>query len=143
MSAAFWSVVAGILCATAFGSMVFFAGVVAPLVFTRLPEDVAGRFIRALFPWYYLVLGVVSGGAALAAGAAGQPGLAAGVAAVGLGFFYARQILMPRINALRDRELDGDAAAGARFRRDHRRSVLLNLGQMLALLLCLVSFLSR
>jgi hypothetical protein len=26
----------------------------APLVFTKLPADQAGRFIRAVFPFYYL-----------------------------------------------------------------------------------------
>ena len=45
---------------------------------------------------------------------------------------------MPRINTLRDRELAGDADAGARFQRAHRNSVLLNVVQMGMLLVVLV-----
>lgn len=41
-----------IAVATLFGSMAFFTGVIAPLVFTKLEAAVAGGFIRALFPWY-------------------------------------------------------------------------------------------
>ncbi len=137
------STLAGLLGATAFGSMVFFAAVVAPLVFTRLPEEVAGRFIREVFPWYYLALGLVTAAAALAAGFAAQPGLAVPFAAVAAGFVYARQILMPRINGLRDRELAGEAAAGPLFQRAHRQSVVLNLAQLLILLGILVRIMYR
>ncbi len=35
------------------GGMLFFGAVMAPLVFTHLPPDVAGPFIRNVFPWYY------------------------------------------------------------------------------------------
>ena len=40
------------------GGMLFFAAVFAPLVFLRLAPDVAGRFIRAVFPVYYLAMAV-------------------------------------------------------------------------------------
>src|SRR5210317_236709 len=47
------------------GIMLFFSFVVAPLTFKVLPPDNAGVFIRAIFPYYYLVnlliLGLVSG----------------------------------------------------------------------------------
>ncbi len=33
--------------------MLFFGVVMAPLVFVKLPPDVAGPFIRAAFPFYY------------------------------------------------------------------------------------------
>jgi hypothetical protein len=35
------------------GGMLFFGVVMAPLVFVKLPPDVAGPFIRAAFPFYY------------------------------------------------------------------------------------------
>ena len=114
-----------------FGGMAAFSFLFAPLVFAKLPGEVAARFIRAVFPWYYLfVLGV----AALAAGllAAEAPGVAvamAGVAAAGL---LARQVLMPAINRLRDRQLAGEAAAGRWFARLHQGSVLINLAQLAA-----------
>jgi hypothetical protein len=39
--------------AALFGGMVFFGAILAPLVFIKLQEPVAGDFIRATFPWYY------------------------------------------------------------------------------------------
>src|SRR3712207_9481047 len=36
------------------GGMGFFAAVLAPLIFTALPADAAGRFVRRVFPAYYL-----------------------------------------------------------------------------------------
>ncbi len=35
------------------GGMVFFGAIVAPLLFTKLPPEVLGAFIRAVFPRYY------------------------------------------------------------------------------------------
>jgi len=113
------------------GGMVMFAGVAAPTVFRTLDEAAAGRLIRALFPPYYALCGALAGAAALAA-APTQPWLALVMALVAAGFVLARHGLMPRINALRDAHLDGDAAAGARFRRLHRVSVVLNAGQAVA-----------
>ena len=41
-------------------------------------------------------------------------------------------VLMPRINALRDRQLAGDAAAKAQFDLLHRSSVIINFVQIAA-----------
>ncbi len=43
------------------GGMLFFGAVMAPLVFTKLPPDIAGTFIRAAFPFYYLYMIVTAG----------------------------------------------------------------------------------
>ncbi|SDE36389.1 DUF4149 domain-containing protein [Belnapia rosea] len=112
------------------GGMVFFAAVVAPLVFTRLPADQAGRFIRQLFPVYYLWLIATAGLAALALAPA-RPADALAMALVAALTLWLRQGLMPRINRLSDAAQAGDAAARPRFDRAHRLSVLLNLAQML------------
>ena len=40
--------------AATLGAMVFFAVGIAPTVFQALPADEAGRFLRRLFPRYYL-----------------------------------------------------------------------------------------
>lgn len=121
------------LVAAVLGSMLFFLAVVAPTVFRTLGEAEAGAFVRALFPVYYLALGVGSAGAAGLALLAGRGMEAALLAAVAGGFAVARQGLMPRINALRDRAKAGEAAAGAAFDRLHRASVSLNALQMLGL----------
>ena len=133
------SLTSGVLIATGFGGMVFFALVFAPLVFTRLPEDVAGPFIRQVFPSYYLTMAVITGLAAATSLAStlltesaqtGAFGPVLLLALLSAGFAYARQGLMPRVNALRDRQLAGDDEAGPAFERLHRASVALNALQL-------------
>ena len=121
------------LLATAgvFGAMLFFSSVVAPLVFIRLEAATAGRFIRGLFPWYYLFVLCLAAIAA-AAIAAVDPVVASIMAAVALGALVARQVLMPQINRDRDRALAGDAKADRRFGRLHRLSVWINAAQIVA-----------
>ncbi len=119
--------------ASLLGAMVFFPAVVAPKVFTVLDEDAAGRFLRALFPAYYVFLIATSGLAALAA--APRSAIHAGVlGAVALSTLAVRQVLVPRINAARDAANAGDTAAEARFRSGHRLSVVVNMAQLIAAL---------
>lgn len=131
-------VLSTLLAASAFGAMLFFGAVIAPLVFTRLPEETAGPFIRQVFPVYYAVLGGVTGLAGVLA-LLGSGGAAMALLLVAVGFGFARQVLMPRINDLRDRELDGEERAGRLFSILHRSSVALNAVQMVVLLLVVVS----
>lgn len=113
------------------GGMVFFAAGVAPLVFTRLPPESAGRFIRQVFPVYYLYLLASSGAGAVALLPARplESGILAVVAAMTI---WLRQVLMPRINALSDAVQGGDDSARRGFALAHRLSVAANLLQMLA-----------
>jgi len=48
-------------------------------------------------------------------------------------FAYARQILMPKINAARDAQLRRDTEAGECFNRLHLQSVVINGAQLLVL----------
>ena len=98
------------------GGMVFFAVAIAPLVFTRLPPEWSGRFIRQVFPVYYLwVLGLSAAAAVALLPLRGWDALAmAAVAALGA---WLRQGLMPRINRLSDAAQAGDAAAKPPLRR--------------------------
>jgi hypothetical protein len=101
--------------ALTFGGMTFFSAVMAPLVFTKLPAETAGAFIRAVFPWYYLSLGAATLVALLALlpGVTGSaPWKAILTALILLGFIYARQVLMPRINQARDPRLAGEQDVG-------------------------------
>ena len=120
------------------GAMLFFAVAVAPTVFQALPADQAGLFLRRLFPRYYaaLILGATVSGLFLLT----DHPLAAGVCAlIATSTFWVRQILVPQINALRDKELAGDALAGVHFARWHRVSVVINLVQIIALVALLLS----
>ena len=123
---------AGLLAAACLlGGMVFFVAVVAPLVFTRLDAASSGAFIRATFPRYYLYVLVTSVLAAVLL-AARDPASALVLALVAAATLWLWQGLMPRINALRDAELGGDAASAPRFARLHRLSVAVNTVQLLA-----------
>ena len=116
------------------GSMLFFAVTVAPTVFRALSAEQGGKFLRRFFPQYYLwgiALGILCTLAALLSGSAVVTGLCVLVTAL---FVYARQWLMPRINRARDRELDGETAAGDAFKRLHLQSVLVNLLQLVLLI---------
>ena len=111
------------------GGMIFFAAVIAPLVFTRLPAQHAGTFIRAVFPVYYLYVLITSALAALALAPRWEAGAMALVAGLTL---WLRQSLMPAINRFSDAAQAGDQAAKRRFNLAHRFSVAVNFAQMLA-----------
>ncbi len=128
--------------ALALGGMVFFATVVAPIVFTRLTFEEAGQFIRAIFPHYYLWVLACSAAAAVALFPLAKE--AAGIMAASAGLtLWLRQVLMPRINHASDLAQAGlaqaglaqagDAAAKREFDRLHKLSVVANLVQILAI----------
>lgn len=119
--------------AATLGAMLFFAVGVAPSVFQALPAKQAGLFLRKLFPRYYLSLIIGSMTAGLLW--LGTQLLASSVCLlITVSTLWIRQWLVPRINALRDRELSGDVSAGKEFARLHRLSVAINMLQLLALL---------
>jgi len=123
------------------GAMLFFSACVAPLVFMRLEPAIAGRFIRALFPWYY-GFGIAGSGIATMLCVGVAPMAAALSLATAIGFLLATQVLMPSINAARDAAMT-DQAAARRFDRLHRASVLLNGVQVLLLLAAFAAAASR
>ncbi len=126
-----------LLAAGLFGSMLFFSFVMAPLIFTQLDEATAGRFIRAVFPWYYLVLLALSGiaGLTLFSIAPLEAGVMLAIASIAA---FTRQVLMPKINQQRDQAAAGDTAAGKRFDQLHRLSVIINMVQLVGVTLVLI-----
>ena len=128
--------------AAVFGGMVFFAFVYAPLVFIKLGTEAGGRFIREVFPVYYVVMGGTSFVAAVllavASGVRGTDAMAMGC--IGIVFFLARFPLLPVINRNRDAGQAGDVAAKNRFDLLHKLSVIVNLVQMVAVLVVLVRY---
>ena len=133
------SAVALLAAALLLGGMGFFAAALAPLIFTRLPAEVAGRFVRGVFPAYYLwVIGSAAVGA-LALLPLRLPD-ALGLGLVAASTLWLRQGLMPRINAMSDAAQSGDVAAKAGFARAHQLSVLVNVVQILVALVVLLRF---
>jgi len=133
------TLVALFLSALLFGGMTLYSFGLAPLVFSQLPAETAGRFIRGAFSWYYLfVLGVAA--AASLVFVAVDPLAASLMALVAVLGIVARQVLMPRINAARDAQLAGDGAAKALFGRLHGLSVAINFVQLGAVAWALARF---
>ena len=128
-----------LLCAIGvlLGIMLFFAFAVAPAVFSSLPAEHAGTYLRAIFPRYYL-WGIIF--AIITAAIAFRVDFTVfiSVSIIALLFIFSRQILVPAINVARDAKLAGEDGAVARFKRLHLVSVLINLSQMLVLVGCIV-----
>ncbi len=121
------------LLATAllFGGMTLYSFGFAPLVFSALPADVAGKLLRQAFPHYYLFVLATAALAGLALWP--RDTLSSGLmVATALIAIVARQILMPAINSARD------AGAKRRFNGLHGLSVALNLVQLAAVIAVLV-----
>lgn len=122
-----------------FGGMAFFAALIAPMIFRSLPADMASRFIRGVFPPYYLWVLATSAAACVALFPLSKPDAGMMAAIAGLAFWL-RQVLMPRINLLSDAAKAGDADAGRAFDRAHKLSVAANLLQMIVAGVVLAGF---
>ena len=119
-----------ILHAAIAGFMIFFTAVVPQAAFKTLSAKAVGAFLRVLFPRLFLfglVLSLAASGAAMAAGAGWQLTVSVLIAA---GFAINVFLLTPRINAYRDRDLDGDMAARRMFGLLHLASVSVFLAQL-------------
>ncbi|MEM6667208.1 MAG: DUF4149 domain-containing protein [Pseudomonadota bacterium] len=131
-----------LLSAAAIGTMVYFGAGVAPVLFKTLDEEKAGKLIRALFPVYYMVLAGLTGLAgALAMGVDPTSGFI--MLMVAFTLVFARQVMMPRINDLRDKAKTGSVMAQQAFDRAHSWSVRLNMIQLAALVLAFGVFALR
>jgi hypothetical protein len=125
---------AGLGLAALAGGMLFFGAIMAPLVFTKLPPDVAGPFIRAAFPRYYAFIIVSSAVGALGLLMRGKSASAVALLLVGLLTLWLWFWMIPHLNALRD------AGNTAGFDRGHRLSVWLNAVELITALVVLGRF---
>ena len=118
------------------GAMLFFPSVVAPVVFTSLPEAQAGGFLRSMFPRYYafmIALSLIAALLFLVVSDESAYQAATVCLFVGVSTLWVRQWLLPRINMARDAQLAGDVEAGRRFDRYHKLSVGVNMLQLVLL----------
>lgn len=110
------------------GIMLFFSFILAPIIFKVLPPDNAGVFIRAIFPYYYLVnlliLGLVSGFYIFYQTFILDFYL---VLTSALLFFFNLVYLMPKINKLKDERNE------KAFKISHFISVVINFAQLVML----------
>ena len=110
------------------GVMLFFSFVLAPMIFKVLPPDNASVFVRAIFPYYYLVnlliLGIISSFYIYYKTFVLDFYL---ILISALLFFFNLIFLMPKINEYKDQQNE------KRFKISHFISVIINFMQLIAL----------
>ena len=122
-----------LISALLFGSMLFFAVLVAPSVHKLLDAENAGRYLSDLFPRFYLWSIALSAIGMLVALYERTPA-AMLMAIVLCGYLYSRQILNPGITRAREVWLASDSPQDkARFDKLHKQSVLINSIQIVLL----------
>ena len=109
------------------GGMFFFAAIMTPLVFTKLPPEISGPFIRQAFPVYSQTMAGMTLAATLLLWRFSE---SIHLVIVFSLFIWAWLWLMPRINRHRDNQLQGNQKSGRVFNFLHRLSVVVNLAQM-------------
>ena len=117
------------LIAISLGAMLFFSFVIAPVIFKVLDANNAGKFVRKIFPHYYLVNLIVLSFAVI---------LLFYISSVNLDFYiilfitilfaFSLFILMPLINKLKDNKEE------RKFKYTHTFSVIINFIQIIGLI---------
>ena len=111
------------------GTMVFFSFVVAPVTFTTLNEENARKFIRKIFPYYYLFNLIISILTILSFIIIKKFSIEFYlISFVAILFVISNFVLMPLINKFRDTDQD------KKFKYLHFISVVINFLQMILLL---------
>ena len=103
-----------------FGGMTLFSFTFAAFLFTALPAEIASSVIRKAFPFFYVFVIVVAAVAALTSFSSDATS-AIILGLISITTVFARQVLMPMINAATD------AGQTQRFNILHITSVILTL----------------
>ena len=110
------------------GIMLFFSFILAPMIFKVLPSDNAGVFIRAIFPYYYLVNLLILSSVTIFYVYYSTFVLDFYLVLISaLLFFFNLVYLMPKINKFKD---DRNEKA---FKVSHFASVIINFAQLIML----------
>ena len=121
------------LTAIILGAMIFFSFVVAPTTFKLLDEENSRKFIRGIFPFYYLLNLTLSFVASILFFL--NQNLSINfllMVSVGVLFAISNFILMPMINKFRDNNED------KKFKISHLISVIINFIQLIFLVIILL-----
>ena len=105
--------------------MIFFMAVVSPSVFATLSTNASSKFLRTIFPRMFL-FGLIIAVLSLVFSYISNNILnSILLIIVAISFIINRNYLTPKINGLRDKELEGDKKASSSFKYMHLLSVLL------------------
>ena len=107
------------------GSMIFFMAVVSPSVFATLSTNASSKFLRTIFPRMFLFGFIIAILSLILSYFSGNILNSILLVIVAVSFIINRNYLTPKINNLRDKELEGDQKASSNFKYMHLLSVLL------------------
>ena len=113
------------LLAVLIGSMIFFMAVVSPSVFATLSTNASSKFLRTIFPRMFLFGFIITFLSLILSYISGNILNSILLVIVAVSFIINRNYLTPKINNLRDKELEGDEKASSNFKYMHLLSVLL------------------
>ena len=121
------------LIAISLGTMIFFSFVVAPVIFKVLDVINAGKFVRKIFPFYYMINLIILSLVVILFIYNSQINTDFYlVLFLALIFAFLLFILMPMINKFKDNNED------KKFDFSHKLSVILNFVQMVGLVYLLI-----
>ena len=121
------------LTAIILGAMIFFSFIVAPITFKLLDEENSRKFIRGIFPFYYLLNLTLSFIASVSFFLDQNLSIDFSLmASVSVLFAISNFILMPMINKFRDNNED------KKFKISHFISVIINFIQLIFLVIILL-----
>ena len=113
------------LLAVLIGSMIFFMAVVSPSVFATLSSNASSKFLRTIFPRMFLFGFIIALLSLILSYISANNLNSILLVIVAVSFIINRNYLTPKINNLRDKELEGDQKASSNFKYMHLLSVLL------------------
>ena len=117
------------LIAISLGMMLFFSFVIAPVIFKVLDANNAGKFVRKIFPHYYLVNLIVLSIAVLSLFYISSVNLDFYITLViAILFAFSLFVLMPLINKFKDNKEE------RKFKYSHALSVIINFIQIIGLI---------
>ena len=115
-----------------FGSLVFFSLIVAPTIFKELDSSNSRKFIRAVFPKLYFWGMILSICNCLLLVSRLDISFFISLF-IFFGFFYSRQILIPKINHASDKSHESDESK-KKFKNLHTMSVLIFVVQLILII---------
>ena len=115
-----------------FGSLVFFSLIVAPTIFKELDSSNSRKFIRAVFPKLYFWGMILSICNCLLLVSRLDISFFISLF-IFFGFFYSRQVLIPKINHASDKSHESDESK-KKFKNLHTMSVLIFVVQLILII---------
>ena len=116
------------------GSMLFFTIVVSPSVFSAFTSEQSSKFLRVIFPRMFLFCFIISLFALILSALLNEIFQFYCLFIVSLLFFLNRNLITPKINYYRDKDVIEDLNAKKKFKMLHLISVLLFLINIVILL---------